>query len=88
MRPIPNVIWNLFLAVLPVVLAFVIARGARRDRQATGHVRWGLWAPLAFVWLLFLPNSCYLLTEWRHYLDTLTQSPLFAQAHHGGDGRC
>ena len=87
MRPIPNVIWNLFLAVVPVMLAFIIARGVRREREATGHVRWLLWGPLAFVWLLFLPNSCYLLTEWRHYLDTLTQSQLFAQARHGGGGR-
>ncbi|MGI4788505.1 MAG: DUF1361 domain-containing protein [Janthinobacterium lividum] len=87
MRPVPNVIWNLFLAVIPVVLAFVIARGARRDRQETGNIRWVLWGPLAFLWLILLPNSCYLLTEWRHYLDTLTVSPLFAQAHQSGDGR-
>ena len=84
MRPFPNVIWNLFLAIIPVVLAFVIARGVRRERQTTGYVQWILWGPLALVWLLFLPNSCYLLTEWRHYLDTLTQSQLFAQVHQGG----
>ena len=87
MRPIPNVLWNLFLAVIPVALAFVIARGVRRERAATGTVQWLLWGPLALVWLLFLPNSCYLLTEWRHYLTTLTQSQLFAEAHHSGDGR-
>lgn len=87
MRPIPNVIWNLFLALVPVVLAFAVARGARRDRRVLGHLRWGVWGPLAAIWLLFLPNSCYLLTEWRHYLDTLTESPLFVQARHGGDGR-
>jgi uncharacterized membrane protein len=87
MRPVPNVLWNLFLAVIPVALAFVIARGVRRERAATGTVQWLLWGPLALVWLLFLPNSCYLLTEWRHYLTTLTQSPLFAQARRGGDGR-
>ena len=84
MRPVPNVIWNLFLAIVPVVLAFVIARGVRREQAATGYVQWLLWGPLALVWLIFLPNSCYLLTEWRHYLDTLTQSPLFSQAHQGG----
>ena len=87
MRPVPNVLWNLFLAVVPVALAFVIARGVRRERQTTGTVQWLLWGPLAAVWLLFLPNSCYLLTEWRHYLETLTRSQLFADAHHGGDGR-
>ena len=87
MRPAPNVVWNLFLALIPVGLAFAIARGVRGDRHATGRVRWAVWLPLAFVWLVFLPNSCYLLTEWRHYLDTLTQSQLFAQAHENRDGR-
>jgi uncharacterized membrane protein len=86
MRPAPNVAWNLFLAVIPVVLAFAIARGARRDMQG-GRIRWGLWLPLGLVWLAFLPNSCYLLTEWRHYLETLTQSALFTQARQSRDGR-
>ena len=63
MRPIPNVLWNLFLAVVPVLLAFAIARGVRRERAAGGAVRWLLWGPLALLWLLFLPNSCELLTE-------------------------
>ncbi len=87
MRPIPSIIWNLFLAVVPVILAFWIARGVRRERQASGTVQWLLWGPLAVIWLAFLPNSCYLLTEWRHYFETLTESPLYAQAHGGGDGR-
>ncbi|MDQ2800339.1 MAG: DUF1361 domain-containing protein [Armatimonadota bacterium] len=82
-----SVFWNLFLAVIPVFLAFAIARGARRDMRATGRVRWGLWLPLGVVWLVFLPNSCYLLTEWRHYLETLTRSPLYAQAHQSRDGQ-
>jgi len=87
LRPAPNVVWNLLLALLPVVLAFVIARGARRERAATGRIRWGVWLPLALVWLAFLPNSCYLLTEWRHFLDTLTQSRIYAEAHQSRDGR-
>ena len=73
--------------MVPVVLAFAIARGVRRERQATGTVQWLLWGPLALVWLAFLPNSCYLLTEWRHYFETLTKSQLYAQAHTGADGR-
>ena len=87
MRPIPSIVWNLFLAVVPVLLAFAIARGVRRERQPTGTVQWLLWGPLAAVWLAFLPNSCYLLTEWRHYFETLTQSPLYAEAHGSGGGR-
>lgn len=69
--PPGSVIWivgNLFLASLPVALAFGIARGLRRDAAAARPLRWGVWLPLLAVWLLFLPNTCYLLTEWRHYL--------------------
>ena len=87
MRPAPNVAWNLFLALIPVVLAFTIARGARQDMREGGHVRWVRWLPLAVVWLAFLPNSCYLLTEWRHYLEALTKSALFTQAHGSRDGQ-
>lgn len=87
LRPPSTVLLNLFLAVIPVVLAFIIAHGARRDMRAKGRVRWGLWLLLGVVWLAFLPNSCYLLTEWRHYLETLTRSPLYAQAHQSRDGQ-
>ena len=87
MRPASSVAWNLFLAVIPVLLAFAIARGARRDMREAGRIRWGLWLPLGVVWLAFLPNSCYLLTEWRHFLETLTQSQLFAQARQSREGR-
>lgn len=87
MRPALNVLWNLFLALVPVLLASAIARGARHDLRHRERVRWGLWVPLALVWLVFLPNSCYLLTEWRHYLETVTRSPLYAEAHLSGEGR-
>ncbi len=87
LRPPTSVLLNLFLAVIPVFLAFVIAHGARRDMRTMGRVRLGLWLPLGVVWLVFLPNSCYLLTEWRHYLETLTRSPLYAQAHQSRDGQ-
>ncbi len=87
MRPALNVLWNLFLALIPVLLAVVIARGARWDLRHRGRVRWAVWVPLAVVWLVFLPNSCYLLTEWRHYLETVTQSPLYREAHGSGEGR-
>lgn len=66
-----SVIWlgtDLTLAAIPVALAFGIARGLRRDILASRRIRWELWLPLLVVWLLFLPNTCYLVTEWRHYL--------------------
>lgn len=53
-------LWNLFLAWIPLVCAWMV-----------GHVkrfpsRWKLvWIP-AFLWLLFFPNSPYILTDLGH----------------------
>ena len=85
LRPLHNVLWNLFLALVPVLLSFVIARGIRGQWRAQGRVRWGLWTPPLLVWLAFLPNTCYLLTEWRHYLETITQTQLFFRAEQSKD---
>jgi uncharacterized membrane protein len=55
--------WNLFLAVVPLVLAYALAWAARRD-----------WATLAvpllgLAWLLFLPNAPYLISDLVHLQD-------------------
>lgn len=84
-RPLPNVLWNIFLALVPVLLSFVIVRGIRRQWRAHGQVTWGVWIPLLLVWLAFLPNTCYLLTEWRHYLETVTQTRAFFEAQQNRD---
>jgi uncharacterized membrane protein len=86
LRPAHNVAFNLFLAFIPVALAFFVARGVRRQMRATGRVLWAAWLPLLLIWLFFLPNTCYLLTEWRHYLDTIANSSLYVQALQGKDG--
>jgi uncharacterized membrane protein len=79
MRPPSNVAWNLFLAVIPVILALVVFTGVQRERRI-GKVHWAVWIPVLFVWFAFLPNTCYLITEWRHYLNDLMRSPEFYQA--------
>ncbi len=70
--------WNLLLAIVPVLLALVFARLANRERlsvlRAAGLVIAGL------AWLAFLPNTCYLLTEWRHFLETLDATNLYLRA--------
>jgi uncharacterized membrane protein len=55
--------WNLFLAVVPLGLSYVLAWAARRD--------WALFAVpfLAFGWLLFLPNAPYLISDLVHLED-------------------
>lgn len=54
-------LWNLFLAWIPLWLGVAIAIVARGGRRA-----YGLLAGLGMVWLLFFPNAPYLLTEFIH----------------------
>lgn len=53
--------WNLFLATLPVIV------GLKIGRAPPGRPR-ALTALLLAFWLLMLPNTAYLMTEWRHFL--------------------
>jgi uncharacterized membrane protein len=58
------VIWNLFLAWIPFVLAIAIY-----DRYRAGARLLGL-SPLLALWLLFLPNAPYIVTDFKHvYAD-------------------
>lgn len=74
------VLWNLFLAVIPVALGYA-ARGVGR-RLLAGRKAW-LWPPLIVLlalWLLFTPNSCYLFTEPRHLLSAVEREALLTRA--------
>jgi uncharacterized membrane protein len=66
-------IWNLFLAWLPFVLALVVYDGYRRGRGAAFLGCCGL------LWLLFLPNAPYILTDFVH-LDDPGVAPLWYDA--------
>jgi len=54
-------VWNLFLAWIPYVCARLIWSAARRSTPLP------LLLPLAAVWLVFLPNAPYLVTDVVHY---------------------
>lgn len=81
-----EVIWNLFLALVPVALGFLVAGLVRQDRERGKGISWPVAGPLLVIWLLFLPNTCYLLTEWRHYLETVATNPgmYFSTRHNAG----
>lgn len=57
-----GLLWNLFLAWLPMLFSLAAYNLARSGRR---HV-WLLVAPCLAVWLLFLPNAPYLLTDILH----------------------
>jgi uncharacterized membrane protein len=55
-----NLVWNLFLAWIPLSLALLLYdRHARRARLAT-------LASLGLLWLLFFPNAPYIVTDSRY----------------------
>lgn len=73
-----HIAWNAFLAIVPVVTAYAV-RGLL-DRRPTSTWRYLLGGALAVVWFVFLPNTCYLLTQWRHYLTDLDSGNLYLRA--------
>jgi len=77
-RPVANVIWNLFLAFLPVILANITLWVSRLKIGRLS--RRFLIAVCLIIWAVLLPNTCYLFTEWRHYLDAVTETQMYDRA--------
>lgn len=67
MPVIAPALWNLFLALVPLALAPRLAKGLLRRPRLPASERVGLYG-LLLVWLVFLPNSVYMLTDVRHLL--------------------
>lgn len=65
-------IWNLFLAWTPLVIAMFLLRSLRT-------YRWSDWLPLAltFIWLLLLPNSFYMISDFVHVQDVVRNNLLY-----------
>jgi uncharacterized membrane protein len=68
-----NLVWNLFLAWIPLGLALIVYDGARRGM----HGAWLL--ALGGLWLLFFPNAPYLMTDLK-YLREFDGAPLWYDA--------
>jgi uncharacterized membrane protein len=66
-------IWNLFLAWIPFVLAILLYDGQRRRMRAPGL------ALLGALWLVFFPNAPYIVTDFVH-LSRDPLSPLWYDA--------
>lgn len=65
--------WNLFLAAIPLVLAVRLVRVLHRKR-------WSAWEPMGWTlaWLLFLPNSFYMISDFIHLRDVASNEILYA----------
>ncbi len=65
-------VWNLFLAWVPLGLALAAFARARRHRDVSA-------AALLVLWLLFFPNAPYMLTDFIH-LGTSAAAPVWYDA--------
>jgi len=57
-------VWNLFLAFIPLVLSFWLFRRNTRSRSI-------IWWVGLIVFILFLPNAPYLLTDIKHLIGAI-----------------
>jgi len=66
-------LWNLFLAFVPLLVAFRLVKVLRKKQ-------WSDWEPigLTLVWLLFLPNSFYMISDYIHLRDVSAAHILYA----------
>jgi uncharacterized membrane protein len=55
------------LSAVPVGLVYLWTHCVRRFSMKRKGVHWVAFLPLILMWIAFLPNTCYLLTEWRHF---------------------
>ena len=73
-----SVAWNGMLAAVPVLAGYTLR--AVLDKRPSSARHYAAAAVLGVVWFVFLPNTCYLLTEWRHFLAVLDSENLFLRA--------
>lgn len=73
---IVTIIWNLALMIVPWVAALLLINLWRRTRF---HGWWTklVAATLFFMWLLFIPNTAYVMSEVRHLMDYCPRSAQF-----------
>lgn len=65
-------IWNLFLAWLPLLFATLLVRLLRMKA-------WSSWSGLGltFLWLVFLPNSFYMVSDFIHITEVPSDALLY-----------
>lgn len=67
LRPHFHIGWNMFLALVPLALSLWLFR--RKERRG-----W-LWWPVLGVFVLFLPNAGYTLTDIIHFIEEVRAQP-------------
>ncbi|MEI6521019.1 MAG: DUF1361 domain-containing protein [bacterium] len=71
--------WNIFLAAIPLgaayIFSFLYSYDASKEKKIYTYLKYSFLPIVFLIWLAFLPNTCYLITEWRHLLGSIVHSP-------------
>jgi len=73
-------LYDIGLAFIPVLLGYAVGEVGRVVTARRSLVLWGCLALLCALWLAFMPNTCYLITEWRHFLDHVDSRNLYQRS--------
>lgn len=65
---IAAILWNIFLALIPFFICGYLIKMKKRKNFKTLGSRICLFV-LMFLWLIFIPNTAYIITDVRHLLD-------------------
>ncbi len=63
-----------------MVLGYAVGEIGKQAFARRNLVLWSCLAILSGLWLAFLPNTCYLITEWRHFLELVDSRNLSLRA--------
>ena len=72
-------VWNLILAVIPLVLA--LGAGVWADRR-TERPGWWTLGIVSFLWLLFFPNATYIVTDLFHIVERNSPKMAWGSVYH------
>ncbi len=70
---IPSLIWNIFLLSIPYFLSVLLKKKYAKKRNASKKMFFWI---IIFLWLIFIPNSAYIITEARHLINYCPGAPL------------
>lgn len=77
--------YDVWLALMPVLLAHLVVATTRSNWPGYNWLRRAVLILLWVSWVVWLPNTCYLITEWRHLLEIVDKRNLAMRAY--GDPR-